>query len=590
MCGICGIIPSSGDTIREMTTSLFHRGPDGEGYYEDETISLGHRRLAIIDLAKGDQPIYNEDGEICIVFNGEIYNYRDLRRELEKRHKFYTNSDTEVIVHLYEELGTGCLNRLNGMFAFAIWDKRERKLFLARDRMGIKPLYYTEDGIFAFASELKSLIPILKKKEIDPFALSTYLSLGYVLSPHTILRGVKKLPQGHFAVWKDGKVAVERYWEIGGDSSVKSFGDREEVVRVVRSLIDDAVRTRLHADVPLGVLLSGGLDSAVITAVASRYKPHLKTFTVGFESEGYDERKYARLVAESFNTDHRDILVGPQIEDVFHTVMDFVDEPIADEALVPTYLISRLASRDVKVVLTGEGGDESFGGYPRYLLSILSDKIGDVAFLRVVSRIFSPFLRERERAYLRRLFSGERDTLKRNLRWLSIFTEDEKRRLCAEKLSEFEFSGRGIESLFQFDLTRWLPDDVLQKLDRTTMANSIEGRVPLLDHQLVSYCAGIDSRLKLRGFDTKFLLKIAYRDVLPEKILRRRKHGFLSPFTEWFDDNFLHMCRSILSHSKFDPTYTREIIDNAKRDRGCAKKLWSLVVFELWRQKQKIDL
>lgn len=587
MCGICGIIPSSKEAIKRMNTSMAHRGPDGAGYYEDDNISLGHSRLAIIDLETGDQPIFNENRDICIVFNGEIYNYKELRRELKSRHRFYTDSDTEVIVHLYEELGSKCLNRLNGMFAFAIWDKSERKLLLARDRMGIKPLYYTDDGAFVFASELKALIPQLNRKEIDPFAFSSYLTLGYVISPHAILKGVKRLPQGHFAIWKDGKLRIEKYWSLDKreERNNKENQDISDVAENIRTLIDNSVKVRLQADVPLGVLLSGGLDSAIITAVASKYKSRLKTFTVGFKSKEYDERGYAKIVSERFNTEHRDIQIDSGIEEHLYKVMEFVDEPIADEALITTYLISKLASEEVKVVLTGEGGDENFAGYPRYLLAILSEKFGDKGFFKITSKVILPFLGKRQRIYLEKLFMQERDILKKNISWLSIFSEEEKKRLYNENLTELEISGKGIESLFRFDLERWLPDDVLQKLDRMTMANSIEGRVPLLDHKLVSYCRGINKNLKIKRFNTKYILNFAYKDILPGEILRRRKHGFLSPFEEWFDESFLSVCRSILGKSMFNYKFVEEIIKRAGMDRGYARKLWTLIVFELWRKK-----
>ncbi len=588
MCGICGIIPASGRAIRKMNPLMLHRGPDGEGYYEDETISLGHTRLAIIDLKTGNQPIYNETREICIIFNGEIYNYKDLRRQLEGKHRFYTNSDTEVIVHLYEEMGVECLKKMNGMFAFAIWDKRKESLFLARDRLGIKPLYYTEEGPFAFASELAPLISLLEQKTIDPFALSVYLTLGYIFSPHTIIREIKKLPPGYFGIWKDGRFSVKRYWSVKVGGRKAGMKEHNAVFKI-RSLMDESVRLRLKADVPVGILLSGGIDSAVITAVASKYKSNIHTFTVGFSDEEYDERGYARLIARKFNTNHKEILVDTDIWEELQNVINFVDEPIADEALIPTYLISKLASEDVKVILSGEGGDENFGGYPRYLLSTLSDRLVDVTPLKTIMEMLYPFLGSGAKTHLKKMLSAEKDTLKKNIKWLSIFTEEEKKRLLGKPLEEIDLSGDGLKSLFYFDLTKWLPDDILQKLDRATMANSIEGRVPFLDHNVVSYCAGMGETLKIRGFNTKYLLKTAYRDMIPEEIIKRRKHGFLSPFNEWFDDKFLDECRSILSHSKFNHIYTEEIISQAKANRDCAKKLWTLLMFEMWRERQKID-
>ncbi len=592
MCGICGIIPKHQTTIRKMTALLSHRGPDGDGYYEDETISLGHRRLAIIDLERGDQPTYNEDKTICIVFNGEIYNYKALRRELMRDHRFYTESDTEVLVHLYEDMGTGCLERLNGPFAFAIWDKKKRELFLARDRLGIKPLYYTEDGPFAFASNLGSLMPVLRDKVIDPFAFSLYLSLGYVLSPYTMVSGIKKLLPGSFGVWKDGRLNIKRYWEVDWKEKGKRRKEKgeKEVVHTLRALIDESVRLRLQADVPVGVLLSGGIDSAVVTAVASKYEPHLRTFTVGFNTAEFDERGYARLISKRFNTDHKEILAISDMEEELMTMMEFVDEPIADESLIPTYLISKLAGEDVKVVLTGEGGDENFAGYPRYILSFLSLLVQGIMPVKMAIEALSPFVGAKNRVYFERLLSTERNILKKNLDWLSIFSEDEKRRLCGKNLKQIEFEGEGIESLFHFDLTRWLPDNVLQKLDRATMANSIEGRVPFLDHRLVSYCAGIASSVKLRGFNTKYLLKLAYSDAIPEQILRRRKHGFLAPFSEWFADKFLTLSQSVLSHSSFNSDYIKEILNRAGDERPYARKLMALLVFELWREREGVRM
>lgn len=615
MCGICGTYGScESPLIRNMCEIMGHRGPDDEGVYLDRAagIALGVKRLSIIDLETGHQPIHNEDETIRLVLNGEIYNYMTLRDALQRKgHSFYTKSDTETVVHLYEDLGERCLHELNGMFAFALWDKRQTRLFLARDRLGIKPLYYVDGarGEFAFASELKTLLrlPYLSA-EIDLDALDAYITLGYVPAPLTILKGVKKLLPGHLIRMDKHGLCIERYWDVPiGREAVSS---EEECPARLRDLLEDSVRLRLVSDVPLGALLSGGIDSSTVVALMSQFSSRVKTFSVGFEKADYDETTHARIVAQRFGTDHLELIMKPEV-DLLPRLVWYLDEPIADQAAVPTYLICRLAKSRVTVVLSGEGGDEQFAGYPRYILSLISDRYSKAppklknSFLRLVD---IPAFPEAYRRVVRKLTYAAQDPMARNLRWVSNFSPEEKAQLYSDRLlaaladrdlldllpsSLRRTNWRDpLSPLMHLDMKTWLVDDILMKVDRMSMANSLEARVPFLDHRVVEFSATIPAGLKLKGLTTKYILKRMARSLLPKETIRRKKQAFLVPTNLWFREELRDFARGTLLDSRFEKrgyfnqSYVRRILDeqlSGKSDNS--QKLWNLMILELWHRQ-----
>jgi len=593
--------------LKRATDAMAHRGPDDEGFHLDGQLGLGNRRLSIIDLPGGHQPIANEDESLWITFNGEIYNYRELRPDLLARgHQFRTNSDTETILHLYEEHGVSFLDHLRGMFAFAIWDRRQRRLLLARDRLGVKPLFYwLESGRLAFASELRALRELLPRlSEIDPQSVYDFFGFRYVPAPRTLYRGLEKLLPGHFLVADSKGVKVQAYWDIPPeDDSAKPLNDvAAEVVEQLR----EAVRLRLIADVPLGVFLSGGTDSsAVVAFMAELGARPLRTFSVGFAEPEFNELPFARAVAGRYATEHHELVVKPEhLRDELPRLVKFRGEPIAEPTDVALYLISRRAAESVKVVLAGEGGDELFAGYPKYAADRLAGLFAALPqeLTRALLR-WLPYRQHRLKTALEAL--SIRDEAERSVTWFSSFSREERENLFAEEfLAQIDsahparvFAGylekvrdrSPLKRMLYADLKVWLPDNLLLRGDLMTMAASIEERGPFLDHRLVEMAARLPTRLLTRGFRTKALLKDALRPYVPKEALFRRKVGFRVPVGEWFKKPLKSLVTDVLlspqaaARGYFNAAnmekYVREHLDGV-RDRQ--KQLWALVKFELW--------
>ena len=564
MCGIYGLLgaderqPADKELLRRMDDSLVHRGPDGGGVHCDGALGMGMRRLSIIDLATGDQPMANEDGSVWVVFNGEIYNYRQVRAELlERGHTFRTASDTEVLVHLWEEDGEACVQRLRGMFAFAIWDRSTSTLFLARDRVGIKPLFYapTRHGV-VFGSELKAvtLSPWVDRR-IDITAVGAYLEYGYVPDPHTILETVVKLPPGHTLTVRDGRVgAARRYWTPTPFFSGPVGRRREEeAMAALDTLLQDAVRSHLVSDVPVGAFLSGGVDSSAVVALMARDTgTPVKTFSVGFDEDAVSELPYAREVAKWCGTEHIELRVGAGDIHVLEEVLNAVDEPFADSSSIPTFLVSRLARQHVKVVMSGDGGDELFAGYDRYLVDHRRRHLGRLADAGLGGGLkrLSDALPEGT-AGKNLLFNMSLPRMERYLDSIALFPRRALDDLLEPGAHRFSFNGAlsggaGLDPLSRlqdFDLQTYLPGDILTKVDRMTMANSLEARVPFLDHPLIEFACALPPRLRLRGSTTKYLLRRVLQGRVPPVVLTRRKQGFGPPIDAWFSgrlSSFFH--------------------------------------------------
>ena len=622
MCGIAGIFnfgsqaPADRGALARATAAMIHRGPDDEGFYFDGELGLGNRRLSIIDLPGGHQPISNEDGSVWITFNGEIYNYRDLRLLLESRgHQFRTHSDTETVVHLYEEYGLGLLDHLRGMFAFALWDSRERRLLVARDRVGIKPLFYRlESESLQFASELRALTALRSKSEcspaIEPQAVYDFFGFRYVPSPGTFYKGVNKLLPGHYMLADRSGARIAPWWDVPGEEA-DGPKDRwpEAIGEQVIELLRESVELRLIADVPIGVFLSGGVDSSAIVAVAAQLGARpLRTFSVGFDEARYSELPAARKTAEAFDTEHHELLLraGDLSEDLERLVA-FRHEPVAEPADVALYRISRLAAESVKVVLAGEGGDELFAGYPKYAFDRLAGLVAGLPrdFTRRIASLL-PYRGRRLRLALETLAIP--DEAERSATWFASFTREEREalfdpeflagvdedhpaRVFAEYL-ERAVSRSPVKRLLYTDLKVWLPDNLLLRGDHMTMAASIEERVPFLDHHLVEFAATIPGQLLTRGFRTKALLKRALGGLLPAETLHRRKVGFTVPVGEWFRKSLKPMVADlVLSPEALGRGYfNRQAMEHFVREhfdgvRDRQKQLWALVNFELWQRQ-----
>jgi asparagine synthase (glutamine-hydrolysing) len=619
MCGICGIYYFSTDRqvekgiLSRMTSRLVHRGPDEEGFYLNGSLGLGIRRLSIIDLKTGSQPIFNEDKTKVIVYNGEIYNFSEIRQELVlKGHNFRTRSDTEIIVHLYEENPSDFVNKLNGIFAFALYDSKEKTLILARDHAGIKPLfYYLDEEKFVFASEMKSLlncpgIPV----EISPESLLAYLSLGYVPQPQTILKGIKKLSPGHILRISSSTIEDIPYWTLSYKHDQKEISQEEQVEKL-RGLWRKVIKRQLVSDVPIGVLLSGGLDSSLVVAFASKVSSApISTFTVGYEGMGYyDERPSARVIAERFNTLHHEFIIKPEIKDDLPRIVYFLDEPMADSSVLPTYYISMKAREQVKVVLTGTGGDDIFAGYRRYYPLPL----GNLAYC-FLSKILAPVLtnfnfsrktRIGEYLLLLKKFFITLDSKEeeRYYKIMSIFLHEEREKIfkVAVKI-ENPFlryfnkvkTEEHLNRLLFVDYHTYLTDDLLVKEDRMTMAWSLEGRVPFLDKELIEFAAQLPSSLKLKGKKTKYILKLLAQSELPEKIIRKPKHGFAFPIEDWLRKDLKEMSFDLLlsSTGKLDSFLERREIKKIMEDHHSKRKdygaqIWTLLLLELWYKQVK---
>ncbi len=620
MCGICGIYCGNDgridkETVVAMNDTLAHRGPDAEGYHLEGPVGLGHRRLSIIDLNTGNQPIYNEENNICVVFNGEIYNFQELRKELVRTgHVFKTNTDTEVIVHAYEQWDTNCLEKFRGMFAFAIWDSVRSRLFIARDRLGIKPLYYAAyGGLFAFASEAKALLKIPGlKRDLDLEAFWDYLSFGYVPAPKSIFRCIRKLPAGHYMICGKNGVRVREYWDV--DFIEKHGISEKQWTRSLGEILQEAVRLRLISDVPLGAFLSGGIDSSLVAALMAKIADGpVVTNSIGFELDSYDELRFARRTAELFKTRHYEHTVTPNIAEVSETLARFFDEPFADASAIPAYYVSKMARQNVTVCLSGDGGDENFAGYRRYYFDLLENRIREIV---------PPYVRRYAFGGIGALYP-KADWLPRPLRAktllqnvalspldgyfnsVSRFLPQEKEKIASGDVrrslagydskevfrSHFRRAGTAdpLSKVQYLDIKTYLVDDILTKVDRASMANSLEVRVPLLDHLAVELAAKMPSSFKLRGGDTKYILKKVAEQYLPREILSRKKKGFDMPVKEWLKKELRPLGEEVLLGSRFK--------DRGLFDRNCAKRmwdrhlsgvrdfsqqLWGLLSFELW--------
>lgn len=624
MCGIAGKLyfdprrPAEHEVLERMNAVQVHRGPDDAGIHCEGPVGLAHRRLSIIDLSPaGHQPMANEDESCWIVFNGEIYNFQALKEDLLRQgHRFRSRTDTEVVLHLYEEQGPRCVETLRGMFAFAIWDARRRQLVLARDRLGKKPLCYQWDAeAFRFASEVKAIFqdPALTPRP-DPAALSQYLTFGYVPSPASAFQGIRRLPPAHVLVWREGRAELRRYWRLGrGEPRTQPEAAWcEELL----ARLEEAVRIRLVSDVPLGAFLSGGIDSSAVVAMMCRAAGRVKTFSIGFGEPEYDELAAARLVAERFGTEHHELVVRPDAAGILATLAWHYDEPFADSSAVPTYYVARMTRRHVAVALNGDAGDENFGGYERYAalrLAAAVDGFPGAPALRGALRAGLSLWPQtgRRGGFLtrgRRFLEGlSEEPARRYGRWMAHFAGAEKARLCtpeflaaapaADDLAPLLTAYREVgasdpaDAAMAVDIALYLPDDLLVKVDIATMANSLEARSPFLDHPLMEFAAAIPANLKIRGRATKLLMKRALRDLLPEAVLQRPKRGFGVPIDHWLRGELRELAReTLLSPQALERGYLRRdavqrLLD--EHGRGIANwhpQLWNLLMLELWHR------
>jgi asparagine synthase (glutamine-hydrolysing) len=598
-----------------MCDAMVHRGPDGHGFHDDANATLGMRRLAIIDVAGGGQPVYNEDRTVVAVFNGELYNFRELRTDLRRRgHRLAGDGDTECLVHLYEEYGDELVHRLRGMFVFAIWDVRRRRLLLGRDRVGKKPLYWRSDATsLSFASELKSLVldPSVDRG-VDPVALHHYLTYQYVPAPWSIYRGIRKLSPGSLLVWRDGAAHERRYWKL--DFSPRRVGSEEEECERLRELLLEATRLRMISERPLGAYLSGGIDSsAVVAAMARLTGERVRTFCVGFEDRRFDERVHARAVADRYGTDHHEFVVTPDLLDILPTLAWHFDEPFADSSAIPSFYVARLSRAHVTVALNGDGGDECFGGYTRYLLMAragliapppaLSGGLGRLGAV-VVNRTRQRTVPHRAGQALQ--FLGQGGPALRYARLMSYFHPEQKQALYSDamraeladvdsyRLLRDAFAdsradgdvGRAMDA----DVNTYLPGDLLAKVDITSMANSLEARSPFLDHHLMEWAAGLPTRLKTRRGMTKYLLKKAVADWLPPELVTRPKMGFGVPLAHWLRTDLRELARDVLtdhtarSRGYFRPEAVADLLRQHEAGVDHASRIWALTQFELWHR------
>ena len=602
-----------------MASVINHRGPDDEGIYVKNNVGLAHKRLSILDLSPaGHQPMSNEDGSIWIVFNGEIYNFLDLRDNLQKKgHTFRSRTDTETIIHLYEEKGVECVHDLRGMFAFAIWDENKKRLFCARDRAGKKPFVYahTEDGLI-FASELKSLLkdPALKRN-LNHTAIHNYLTYQYVPSPMSIFTSVKKLPPAHILIYEGGNLKIKSYWNLSYQnklqlSSVEEYGEQ------FRDLFEEAVKIRLRSDVPLGAFLSGGVDSSLVVAVMSRLMDQpVKTFSIGFEEEAYDEVAFARLIAEKYETDHHEFIVKPDAVSILPQIVWHYNEPFADSSAIPTFYVSKMTRDFVTVALNGDGGDESFAGYERYLADKLADYYRRVPpFMRegIIRRIVDklPHSTNRRNFFrrLKRFVKGISEPPERRyVRWICFFDNEMKGDLYTPSFKDLNREYDSVDLTVKWyeradaeqfldrtlfvDVMSYLPEDLLVKVDIASMAHSLEARSPFLDHKVMEFAASLPPNLKLRGMETKFLLKHTLSDIVPKEILQRKKMGFGVPLDVWFRNDLKEMAYDVLLDQKsiergyFRKEYVSKMLDeHVSKQYDHSYRIWALLFLELWHK------
>ena len=619
MCGIAGIVseagpPPDGATLHRMCQSMVHRGPDDQGIYLRGSVGLGMRRLSIIDVAGGHQPIHNEDQTVWVVFNGEIYNFLELRAGLEKRgHRFYTNTDTEVVAHLYEELGADCVQQLRGMFGLAVYDERKRSLLLARDRLGKKPLHYAlVDGRLLFGSEIKAILagsPELS--EVDQEGLLYFFNFNYIPDPFTAFTHIRKLPPGHLLEYKNGRLEVRQYWDFPAFGGLDP-GSEQECLEELEHRLAEATRLRLISDVPLGALLSGGVDSSIVVALMARASTGpVKTFSIGFRNADFNEAPYARQVAEKFATEHHELVVDPDVHQTLEYLTGMLEEPFGDSSILPTYYVSRLAREHVTVALSGDGGDELFAGYDRYwtnLRSRLPEKIPQRA---------GRFFRESIYPHLPKELYGRRFAYSMTLplrdRYIdglcfqsvepadrSLFSADflawaNTRVLPAELFRNYFDRAPAQDPLSRMqylDLKTYLPGDVLCKVDRMSMATSLEVRSPLLDHVFVEWAVSLAPKWRMRMGQPKYVLKkVAERLGVPSQVLYRPKQGFALPLVHWFREQLKDELPELLLDSRalqrgyFDPKAVRRVLDEHSRGRfDHSGLIWQLLIFELWHR------
>lgn len=618
MCGICGIlnynknIPDE-QLLKSMCSVIEYRGPDDEGLFFDRSIGLGIRRLSIIDVDGGHQPIHNEDSSIWTVLNGEIYNYRELRLSLEKNHRFYTSSDTEVIVHLYEEFQEEFVLKLNGIFDLALWDSRKKKLLLARDRIGIKPLHYTilEDKLI-FGSEIKSILqhPDVKKK-VNIEAFHHFLSFEYIPAPETIFSGIKKLMPGHMLICSNNNISIKKYWDL--EFSKSRLTEKELCEQIIKCL-RKSVELEMVSDVPLGAFLSGGIDSSSIVALMSEISDEsIKTFSIGFEDQSYNELEYARVIAERFNTVHYEEIVKPDAIKLTSEIIRYFDEPFADVSAFSTYLVSNLAKKHVTVVLSGDGGDELLAGYDWYIASNMDRYYRKLPYVLRNKVIYPaiqmlPYSSQKKGLsnILKRFVEGSSYPVEgRHVRW-QFFLPDSERLYSDQLFSDLEnvnsfelindlyLNNNAENSLTKeqyVDMKMYLPDDILVKVDRMSMANSLEARVPLLNQHFVELAATIPAYSNLHRISTKYIFKKAMTKLLPKEIIHRKKQGFSIPIKNWLQDELSDLMIETLSRNRLEEKgyvkydYVNKLIkQHLEKKRNNAHQLWSLMVFEMWHE------
>ncbi len=624
MCGIAGWANLENKTsahsaeavLHRMCERMKHRGPDSEGLWLENEVALGMRRLSIIDLHTGEQPVYSEDKSIVVVMNGELYNFREVRADLEKRgHQFETQTDTEILPHLYEEYGDAMLEHINGMFAFALWDKNRKKLLIARDRFGEKPLYYgVFDGKLIFASEPKVLLanPAVKA-EINLDALRSYLSFDYVPAPHSIYKNIHKLPAAHLLILENGEVKTRRYWNVlfKRNGNIPTI---EKAAEELRELLADAVRMRMVSDVPLGILLSGGVDSSTVAAFATQFSSEkVKTFSIGFEEDSFDESKFARQVAAHLSTEHYEekLSVG-KAADLISEIGTWLDEPLSDGSLIPTFLLSRFVRKHVTVALGGDGGDEIFAGYPMYFAHKVAGVYGKIpSVLR--NNLIEPIVKNLPVSsknlsfdYKAKRFvaASKHDSVTRHHSFFGSFSIDQQRHLLsrdilaqtsddiykdAKELLKITDAPTEIERMQFLDLNFYMAEDILTKVDRASMAVSLEVRAPFLDPRIAQFAARLPLEYKLKGSRGKYVLKRAMKDLLPKNILHRPKKGFGIPIAEWLKTRLNPLMHDLLDSNRlknqglFDAAFVQKLIKEHETNAASHhKQLWTLLVFQLW--------
>lgn len=630
MCGICGIIDYSTnrkideDILRKMCTAMKHRGPDEDGTYIGEELSpsvaLGHRRLKIIDLSTAArQPMFNEDKNIWIVFNGEIYNFLELRKGLQgKGHKFTSHSDTEVILHLYEDEGFDCVKKLRGMFAFAIWDSNKKLLMLARDRFGKKPLLYSyRNGKFLFASEFFSILSTGEvSKDININTINAYITFGYVPAPDSIYKNINKLLPGHILILRNRELRIERYWQL--DYSNKIDISFQEALETTSSLLQEAVKIRLYSDVPLGVFLSGGIDSSTVVALMAKFNPgvKVKTFSIGFDDKDFNELKYAGIIAKRYNTDHHEFVVKPNILEILPELVERYGEPYADSSCIPTYYVANMTRKHVTVALNGDGGDELFAGYERFRVAYLSRIYNRIPlFLRkgliepVVYSIPGRVDNRTKISRIKRFLDGASlPLMNRYLRWIAFFDKNLQSNLYSksflnrmsdippEKLLTPYFDNPDnnelIDVLLRTDTNTYLPNDLLVKMDIATMANSLEARSPFLDHRLVEFVASLRGDFKMRWFIKKYLLKNIIKDFVPHENINRPKMGFGMPIGRWFRVELKELLidtllsERSLNREYFNADFIKMMVkQHLEKKVDYGQQLWALLMLELWHRR-----